>query len=126
MMIGRASDSDESTAAMLRVSGGRAEAMSAAQVVELAAAGDPAAQPVIQEAADALATTLGALSLMLDPGSIAVGGALALADPYYFRMLNDRLQARKGSLMLPPVIPGALELDATLIGAGLLASRLHA
>jgi glucokinase len=123
-MIGRAAASDESTAAMLRVSGGRAEAMSAAQVVELAVAGDPAAHAVIQDAVDALANALASFSLLLDPGSIVIGGPLALADSYYFRMLNERLRARLGDLIPPPaVVPGQLEPNAALIGAGILASR---
>jgi glucokinase len=127
MMIGRASDSDESTAAMLRVSGGRAEAMSAAHVVELAVAGDPAAQAVIRDAAGALADSLASLRLMLDPGVIVIGGPLALADPYFFQVLNDRLRARKGSpIPAPVVVAGALEPDAALIGAGLLAAGRQA
>jgi glucokinase len=123
-MIGRASASDESTAAMLRASGGRAEATSAAQVVALAAEGDLAAQSVIQDATEALATALAALSLMLDPGVIVVGGPLALANPYYFRLLNERLRAHTVRTISPPaVIPGLLEPDTALIGAGVLAAR---
>jgi glucokinase len=124
-MIGHASASDESTAAMLRVSGGRAEAMSAAQVVKLAVAGDPAAQSVVQDAVEALADALAALSLMLDPGCIVIGGPLALADGYYFQALDKRLRDRLGDrTLLPTVVPGQLEPNAALIGAGILASRL--
>jgi glucokinase len=125
--IGRASASDESTAAMLRISGGRAEAMSATQVVELAAMGDAAAQSVIEGAAEALASALAALCLALDPGSIVIGGPLALAQPYYFQMLNERLRAHITGVINPPqVVPGALEPNAALTGAGILASRLLA
>jgi glucokinase len=125
-MIGRASASDESTAAMLRVSGGRAEAMSAGQVVELAAEGDPAAKGVIGDAVDALATALIPLSLMLDPGVIVVGGPLALAGRYYFSALNQRLRTQMvGTIQPSEVIAAHLEPQAALIGAGLLASRLH-
>ncbi|HEY7021416.1 MAG TPA: ROK family protein [Ktedonobacterales bacterium] len=124
-MIGRASASDESTEAMLRISGGRAEAMTATQVVELAAMGDAAAQSVIEDAAEALASALAALCLALDPGSIVIGGPLALAQPYYFQMLNERLRAHiAGVINLPQVVPGALEPNAALTGAGILASRL--
>jgi glucokinase len=124
-MIGRASASDESTEAMLRISGGRAEAMSATQVVELAALGDAAAQSVIEGAADALASALAALCLTLDPGSIVIGGSLALAQPYYFQLLNERLCARMLGVTPPPqVVPGALEPNAALTGAGILSSRL--
>ena len=126
-MIGRASASDESTEAMLRISGGRAEAMSATQVVELAAMGDAAAQTVIEDAADALASALAALCLTLDPGSIVIGGSLALAQPYYFQMLNERLRAHLAGVISPPlVVPGALEPNTALIGAGILAARLLA
>ena len=126
-MIGRASASDESTAAMLRISGGRAEAMSATQVVELAAMGDAAAQSVIEDAAEALASALAALCLTLDPGSIVIGGSLALAQPYYFQMLNERLRAHLAGVISPPlVVPGALEPNTALIGAGILAARLLA
>jgi glucokinase len=125
-MIGRAAASDESAAAMSRISGGRAEALSAAQVVELAVAGDPAAQSVVQEAADALATAVAALSLMLDPGAIVVSGSLALAHRYYFQLLEERVRARLGDLIPPPaLVPGHLEPNAALIGAGVLASRLY-
>jgi glucokinase len=123
-MIGRASASDESTAAVLRASGGRAEAMSAAQVVALAVEGDRAALSVIQDATAALATALAALTLMLDPGVIVVGGPLALANSYYFRLLNDRLRAHTvGTISPATVIPGLLEPDAALTGAGILAAR---
>ena len=126
-MIGRASASDESTAAMLRISGGRAEAMSATQVVELAAMGDAAAQSVIEDAAEALASALAALCLTLDPGSIVIGGSLSLAQPYYFQMLNERLRAHLAGVISPPlVVPGALEPNTALIGAGILAARLLA
>ena len=127
MMIGRASDSDESTAAMLRISGGRAEAMSAAQVVELAAMGDVAAQSVIEGATNALASALAALYLTLDPSSIVIGGPLALAQDYFFQMLNERLRVRSRGVSSPPqVVPGTLEPNAALTGAGILASRLLA
>jgi glucokinase len=126
-MIGRASASDESTAAMLRISGGRAEAMSAAQVVDLAALGDAAAQSVIADATDALARALAALYLALDPGSVVIGGPLALAQPYYFQMLNERLRAHLAGVISPPrVVPGALEPNAVLIGAGVRALHLLA
>jgi glucokinase len=126
-MIGRASASDESTATMLRISGGRVEAMSATQVVELAAMGDAAAQSVIEDAADVLGSALATLCLTLDPGSIVIGGSLALAQHYYFQMLNERLRAHITSVINPPQVdPGALEPNAALTGAGILAARLLA
>jgi glucokinase len=124
-MIGRASASDESTRAMLRVSGARAEAMSAAQVVKLAADGDAIAQGVIRDAVEALASALAPLSARLDPSVIVVGGSLALAAPFYFDELHERLRARAGGgWQSARVMPGTLEPLATLTGAALLAARL--
>ena len=73
-MIGRASDSDESTAAMLRATGGRAEAMTAAQVMRLAAEGEPAARAVADDALDGLSVALANLVALLDPAAIVIGG----------------------------------------------------
>src|SRR5579862_1209875 len=70
--IGRASATDESTAAMLRISGGRAEAMTATQVVELATQGDPAAVSAVDDALDALALALANIVALLDPGVIVI------------------------------------------------------
>jgi glucokinase len=87
--------------------------------------GEAAAQSVIEGAADALASVLSALCLMLDPGAIVIGGSLALAPRYYMQMLNERLRARALGVLSPPnVVPGALEPNAALTGSGILASRL--
>jgi glucokinase len=121
-MIGRASDSDESTAAMLRVTGGRAEAMTAAQVARLAAEGDPAARAVLDDALDGLATALANLVAMLDPAAIVIGGPLVEAGDDFFAPLRQRLDALCSAFtQVPPVVPGALEPHAALAGALLLA-----
>ena len=62
---------------------------------------------------------------MLDPGCIVIGGPLALVDRYYFQMLDEHLRDRLGDrTFLSTVIPGQLEPNAALIGAGIFASRL--
>ncbi|MEO7000470.1 MAG: ROK family protein [Ktedonobacterales bacterium] len=119
--IGRASASDESTAAMLRISGGRAEAMTAAQVVQLAAEGDLAATEVVSAAREALALTFANLIAMLDPGLIVVGGALAAAGDAYFAPLNQQTHALCAAYApgeaIAQIVPGALEPFAALDGA---------
>lgn len=125
IMIGRASDSDESMAAMLRISGRRAEAMTAPQVVELAAAGDPAATSVVDEALDALAVTFANLITTLDPGVIVIGGPLANAGDRFYAPLRARVAALCAPYRLgvapPAIVGGALEPSAALRGAALLA-----
>jgi len=123
-MIGRASNSDESTAAMLRATGGRAEAITAAQVVRLAAEGEPAASAVVDDALDGLSVALANLVATLDPAAIVIGGPFVEAGEDFFAPLRLRLDALVGSFTLtPPVVPGALEPHAALAGALLLAER---
>jgi glucokinase len=117
-MIGRAVDHEDSNAAMLRISGGRAEAMTAEQVVHLAVEGDPVARAVVDEALDALAPALANLVAVLDLEAIVLGGPLALAGEGFLEPLGARLAAFR-----PPVAPaplllaGELEPGAALIGA---------
>jgi glucokinase len=126
--IGRASGSDASTAAMLRVSGGRAEAMTVRQVTQLASEGDPAARAVLETASDALAVALANLVAALDPDVIILGGAPSEAGEAFCAPLRERLT----SLCIPwrPVpdlVAGQMEARAAaLTGAALLAQRLSA
>lgn len=120
-MIGRAAASDESTAAMLGISGGRAEAMSARAVVQLAGEGEAAAAAVVDDALDALAPALANLIAALDPDAIAIGGALAEAGEAFFAPLTARVGALCESFTQPPpIVPGVLEPYAPVIGARLL------
>lgn len=119
--IGLASGSDESTAAMLRISGGRAEAMTVRQVVQLASEGDPSAQTVLANAWDALAVALANLVATLDPDIIVIGGPSAEAGEAFCGPLRERLVTLCGSWRpIPDLLPGALEPRAALSGACLL------
>lgn len=122
-MIGRASDSDASTAAMLRITGGRAEAMTAPQVVQLATAGEPSAVAVLQDATDALAIALANAVALLDPDYIVIGGPLAESGEAFIGPLRARLEPLCRPFLAPPLRSGALEPFAALLGAHLLASE---
>lgn len=122
--IGLASGSDESTAAMLRVSGGRAEAMTVRQVVQLAEEGDNAARAVLERAWDALAVALANLVAALDPDVIILGGPPAEAGEGFCQPLRERLAILCGSWRTAPeILPGILGPRAALIGACLLPSH---
>lgn len=124
-MIGRASDRDESLAAMLRVTGGRAEAITAPQVVALAAQGDPIAAAVVGEAQDALALGLAAALALLDPALIVLAGPLAEAGPPFIDPLAERLRALcRHQPDVPPLLPARLGPRAALAGALLLAAAV--
>lgn len=119
--IGLASGSDESTAAMLRISGGRAEAMTVRQVVQLASEGDPSAQTVLANAWDALAVALANLVATLDPDIIVIGGPSVEAGEAFCGPLRERLASLCGAWRpIPDLLPGALEPRAALTGACLL------
>lgn len=125
-MIGLASDSEESTAAMLRISHGRAEAMSAAQVVQLAAAGEPTAARVVGHALDALALALANTVALLAPDVIVIGGPLTAGGDAFLTPLRERLHNLCRPFTTSPVLlPGALEPFSALVGAQLLAQSWH-
>lgn len=117
-MIGRAADSDESTAAMLAISGGRAEAMTAAQVVTLAARGDAIAAGIVGEALAALALALANAAAVIGPDRIVIGGPFVEAGEAFFAPLNARFAALVETFQTPaPIVPAALEPQAALLGA---------
>ena len=121
-MIGRAVDHPESNAAMQAISGGRAEAMTASQVAELAASGDPVARAVMDEALGALAAALANLVVTLDPDAIVLGGPLAAATGSMLDPLESRIHELAGSRR-PALLAGELEPAAALIGALLSAQE---
>ncbi|MFI5273721.1 MAG: ROK family protein [Ktedonobacterales bacterium] len=123
-MIGRAADRDDSLAAMLRVTSGRAEAITAGQVVTLAVEGDPAAVAVVGEALDALALALAAAVALLAPEVIVLAGPLAEAGPAFLDPLATRLREAcdfGSPAPSPALVRGALGPRAPLAGALLLA-----
>lgn len=123
-MIGRAADHPASSAALLAISGGRAEAASAAQVAQLAADGDPIARAVIDEALAALAPALANLIGALDPGVVVIGGPLASARDTFLGPLADRVRAQRPAEPDQPALVGAgLEPAAALIGAAVGAAE---
>jgi glucokinase len=117
-MIGRAVDHPESNAAMLRISGGRAEAMTAEQVVRLAAMGDAVARAVLDDAIEALAPALANLTVALDPDAIVVGGPLATAGAGFLDPLGEHLKGLCQPFgRAPLLLAGELEPAAALVGA---------
>lgn len=126
-MIGRASDRDESLAAMLRITGGRAEAITAPQVVALATQGDPVAQSVVGEALDALALGLADALALLDPALVVLAGPLVESGGAFLEPLAVRLRALcRHQPDVPPLLPARLGPRAALSGALLLAARAAA
>jgi glucokinase len=93
----------------------------AADVVAAAAAGDPQAQAVWDEALDALAGALAWIAGVLAPEAVVIGGGLSRAGPTLFDALAERTRARLTFQRMPPLVPAALGDRAGCIGAALLA-----
>jgi glucokinase len=123
-MIGRASDSDESLEAILRVTHRRAEALTAAQVVRLADEGDPIATSVIGAAVEGLAAALANLTAVLDPAIIVLDGPFAGQWDTFIGRIQERMRAwTPGFAATATIIPSRLGTRAVLEGARLLAVR---
>lgn len=123
-MIGLASDSDESLAALLRISGGRAEAATATQVVQLAEQGDPAARTVVSDALDALALALANAFAILDPDAVVIDSPLMETGSVFASLLDAELKRHlPNARAVPPVLPAALTPFGPLLGARILAEK---
>lgn len=118
LAIGAAADDDETLAAIHRMTGVRAEAMTAAQVVALARDGARPLRELVDHVVAALASALSNLVVTLDPALIVIGGPLALADGVFFDWLSQQVAARlDGVAEPPPIRPATTEPRGALIGA---------
>jgi glucokinase len=99
---------------------GRAGA-TAADVADRAAAGQPLAMKVWQEALAALADGLLTAQALVDAGTIVLGGGLAEAGDTLFTPLRSALEQRVTFHRLPRLVPAGLGDTAGCLGAALLA-----
>jgi glucokinase len=104
-------------------SGGLALARRSGHATAEEALADPAAEPVVADAAERLGVVLAVLVNALDPGAVVVGGGLGLHDGYRARV--ERVL--RGAVYDPaargvPVLRAGLGADAAVIGAALAAA----
>jgi glucokinase len=102
---------------------GRAGA-AAVDVAARAAAGEPLAGTVWQEAVETLADGLLTAQALADAGTIVLGGGLAEAGDMLFPPLGAALEQRVTFHRLPRLVPAALGDTAGCLGAALLALDL--
>src|SRR2546423_7982876 len=100
-MIGLSVEYPETEAAIRRVTGARAERITAEQVFQLAAGGDPIAQRVIEDVYTYLGIALANIVYLINPGLIVLGGQVALAGGLFVAPHH----AHVGDLCLPVVRP---------------------
>lgn len=120
MAIGVAADDEATLAAIHRVTGQRAEALTAPQLIALARDGAHPLRELVEYALAALAGALANLAVTLDPAMIVIGGPLAQADEIVLVWLREQVAARLTGIAEPPLITAAaLEPTAALLGASL-------
>jgi glucokinase len=113
----------ETEAAIRRVTGARAESITAEQVFRLAAEGDPVAQRVVADVHTYLGNALANIVHLVNPSMIILGGPVAqagdlLIEPLRTRIMDLCLPAATQSLRLAQ---GSLGPEANLVGAVTLA-----
>ncbi len=126
LAIGAAADDDEALAAIHRVTGRRAEALTIPQLVRLAQQEPGPLRELLLYATDALASALANLKLTLDPAVTLIGGPFAQADDVFFVWLRERVTARLagvGSIDAAEIGPASIAAHGAAIGALLLAPR---
>ncbi len=124
LAIGAAADDDEALAAIHRVTGARAESLTAPQVVTLAASGIQPLRELLDHALLALSSALANLIVTIDPAMILIGGPLALADDRYYIWLREAVTARLSGIADTPMIgPATAEPRGALVGALTLQPR---
>jgi len=122
-MIGLSVENPQTEAALRRVTGARAERITAEQVFRLAAEGDSVAQQIVNDVHTYLGIALANIVHLMNPSMIILGGQVAQAG----ELLIVPLQARIRDLCLPAasedlrVIQGRLGTEANIVGAVTLA-----
>ena len=122
-MIGLSAEYPETEAAIRRVTGGRAERITAEQVFRLAAEGDTLAQRIVEEVYTYLGIALANIVHLVNPGVIILGGQVAQAGELLIAPLQERIR----ELCLPSVgqsvrvVQGKHGSEANLVGAITLA-----
>lgn len=115
----RARERLETRASRLRV----IPAFTAADVARLAAAGDPVAVEVWDEAVGFLAQGIAALVTTLAPERVVLGGGVSRAGDLLFVPLRERVRrhVRLAPAERIPILPAALGADVGILGAAAIA-----
>lgn len=122
-MIGLSVEYPETVAAIHRVTGARAERITAVQVFQLAAEGDSVAQGIVHDVEKYLGIALANIVHIINPSMIILGGQVAQAG----RLFIEPLQTRIHTICLPAasqslrIVQGKYGIEANSVGAVTLA-----
>jgi glucokinase len=111
-----------SGAAMLALSDGEIENISAEVVMKAAQSGDPLAKKVLQETVDLLTIWLGNIVDLLEPDAIVIGGGLGSRIPEWYEGISKNLpkwsiNTRANEI---PILPAKYGADAGIAGSAAL------
>ncbi|HVB75782.1 MAG TPA: ROK family protein [Ktedonobacteraceae bacterium] len=122
-MIGLSVEHPETEAAIRRITGARAERITAEQVFRLAAEGDAVAQGITEEVLTYLGIALANIVHVINPSVIILGGQVAQAGDLLTLPLQARLQdlCLRAATQSLRVLQGTLGAEANLVGAVTLA-----
>jgi glucokinase len=108
-------------ARLLTLAGGRAEAITAQMVAQAAEAGDALAQAVLDEAARALGSALGAAISLMNPERVVLGGGVTKSGAVWWRTVRASSRIAAFAQSRAEIVPAFLGDDAPLWGAVALA-----
>ena len=109
---------------LLTLAGGRAEAVTAQMVAQAAEAGDALAQAVMDEAARALGSALGAAISLMNPERVVLGGGVTKSGAAWWRTVREEARATAFAQSRAEIVPAFLGDDAPLWGAIALAEGM--
>jgi glucokinase len=111
-------------ARLLTLAGGRAEAVTAQMVAQAADSGDALAQAVMDEAARALGSALGAAISLMNPERTVLGGGVTKSGERWWQIVRATARDHVLPQTRVDIVPAALGDDAPLWGAAALAEAL--
>ncbi len=112
----------ETEAAIRRVTGSRAERITAEQVFRLAAEGDKVAQIIVTDVQKYLGIALANIVHLINPGVIILGGQVAQVGGLLIEPLQERLDHLCLAASRPVrIVQGTLGSEANIVGAVMLA-----
>jgi glucokinase len=109
---------------LLALAVGNPNAITAQHVAQAAEAGDALAQAVLDEAARALGSALGAAISLMNPERVVLGGGVTKSGAAWWRTVREEARATAFAQSRAEIVPAFLGDDAPLWGAIALAETL--
>jgi glucokinase len=115
----------EANSPLLTLTGGKLDAITAQHVAQAAEVGDALAQAVLDDAARALGTALGASISLMNPERVVLGGGVTKSGARWWRTVRDEARATAFAQSRAEIVPAFLGDDAPLWGAIALAETVR-